>query len=109
MLKKIGRLFVIKTKFEAYLVIYAIALGAIERGRHYMDQMPGTLGWVFAILCTGVVFVAGAKLIDSVKPEPAVAANRAIQPWRRSRRISRSRPSRSPRSASASAAARRRD
>ncbi len=109
MWKKFARLFVIKTKFEAYLVIYAIALGSIERGRHYMDQMPGTLGWVFAALCTGVVFVAGAKLLDSVKPQPALAMRRQAQPWRRVRRVSRSRPSRSPRSVSGSASARRRD
>ena len=37
MLSKIGRLFQIKTRFEAWLVIYAIALGAVERGRHYLD------------------------------------------------------------------------
>ena len=35
MLRKIGRLFVIKTRFEAYLIIYALALGAMTRGAHY--------------------------------------------------------------------------
>ena len=39
MLKKIGRLFTIKTRLEAWLVIYAIALGAVERGRHYLDMV----------------------------------------------------------------------
>jgi hypothetical protein len=38
MLKKFGRLFVIKNKFEAFLVIYGIACGAIERGVHYLNQ-----------------------------------------------------------------------
>ena len=109
MWKKFARLFVIKTKFEAYLVIYAIALGAIERGRHYMDQMPGTLGWMFAVLCTGVVFVAGAKLIDSVKPAPASAPVQSVQPWKRTRRFNRNRPSPSRRSAAVSARARRTD
>lgn len=109
MWKRFARLFVIKTKFEAYLVIYAIALGAIERGRVYMDHLPGALGWTFAALCTGVVFVAGAKLIDSVKLEPVVKITRDVQPWRRARRVSRNRPNRSPRSASASANARRKD
>jgi hypothetical protein len=33
MLNKIGRLFTIKTRLEAWLVIYAIALGAVERGQ----------------------------------------------------------------------------
>lgn len=74
MLNKIGRLFIIKTRFEAWLVIYAIALGAIERGQHYMAQYPGAGGWMLAAACTGVVFVAGAKLLDSVKPVPAIAA-----------------------------------
>lgn len=67
---KIGRLFVIKTRFEAWLVIYAIALGAVERGGHYLETYPGMTGWILAAACTGVVFLAGAKLLDSVrKPE----------------------------------------
>lgn len=73
-LKKIGRLFTIKTRFEAWLVTYAIAVGSIERGQHYMVQYPGFGGWLLAAACTGVVFVAGAKLLDSVKPRPAIVA-----------------------------------
>ncbi len=74
MLKKIGRLFQIKTRFEAWLVIYAIALGAVERGRLYLDAYPGYGGYVLALACTGVVFIAGGKLLDSVKtPAPALA------------------------------------
>ena len=68
MLRKIGRLFQIKTRFEAWLVIYAIALGAVERGRHYLETYPGWGGWLLAVACTGVVFVAGGKLLDSVRP-----------------------------------------
>lgn len=71
MLKKIGRLFVIKTRLEAWMVIYAIALGAIERGAHYLTLYPGYMGWSLALACTGVVFLAGAKLLDSVRPSPA--------------------------------------
>src|SRR4051812_40202204 len=71
MLKKIARLFTIKTRLEAWLVIYAIALGAVERGRHYLETYPGWGGWMLAIACTGVVFLAGAKLLDSVRPAPA--------------------------------------
>jgi hypothetical protein len=75
MLKKIGRLFQIKTRLEAWLVIYAIALGAVERGRVYLDTYPGAGGWLLAVACTGVVFVAGGKLLDSVKAaQPALAA-----------------------------------
>lgn len=74
-LRKLGRLFQIKTRFEAWLVIYAIALGAIERGRHYLETYPGWGGWLLAVACTGVVFVAGGKLLDSVRTaEPALEA-----------------------------------
>lgn len=73
MLRKFGRLFVIKTRLEAFLVTYAIAVGAVERGMHYMESYPGYGGWMLALACTGVPFIAGAKLIDSVKPAPAPA------------------------------------
>jgi hypothetical protein len=71
MLRKAGRLFTIKTRWEAWLVIYAIALGAVERGQHYLASYPGWQGWMLAAACTGVVFIAGAKLLDSVRPAPA--------------------------------------
>jgi hypothetical protein len=97
MLKKIGRLFTIKTRFEAWLVIYAIALGAVERGRHYLEAYPGFGGWLLAVACTGVVFVAGAKLLDSVKPaQPAIAAGPYRAPLRRRVLTSRNRPTRLP-------------
>ena len=74
MLRKIGRLFIIKTRLEAWFVIYASALGAIERGHHYLNTYPGYAGWMLAVACTGVVFLAGAKLLDSVRPAEAVPA-----------------------------------
>ena len=93
MLKKIGRLFVIKTRVEAWLIIYAIALGAVERGRHYIEAYPGIGGWLLAAACTGVVFLAGAKLLDSVRPAPAsVAAGPYLAPVQRRSRFIRSRP-----------------
>lgn len=55
------------------MIIYAIALGAVERGRHYLEVYPGLGGWLLATACTGVVFLAGAKLLDSVRPVPAAA------------------------------------
>ena len=95
MLRKIGRLFIIKTRLEAWLVIYAIALGATERGRLYLETYPGAGGWLLAIACTGVVFIAGAKLLDSVrKPEPALAMGPYRAPVRRRALIDRSRPTR---------------
>lgn len=77
MLSKIGRLFTIKTRFEAWAVTYAIALGAVERGTHYLALYPNWMGWMLAVACTGVVFIAGAKLLDLVRPLPAVAGNAA--------------------------------
>jgi len=111
MLSKIGRLFQIKTRVEAWLVIYAIALGAVERGRHYLDAYPGWGGWLLAVACTGVVFIAGAKLLDSVKsPVPAVAAGPYRAPARRHDVTGRSRPTRLPRRrGSESRISRRRD
>ena len=96
-LRKIGRLFTIKTRVEAWLVIYAIALGAVERGRHYLETYPGFGGWLLAIACTGVVFIAGAKLLDSVKtPQPAVVAGPYQASIRRRQLTGRNRPTRLP-------------
>lgn len=69
MLKRIGRLFVIKTRWEAWVVIYALALGAVDRGSHYLERFPGVGGWLLFAACTGVIFVAGAKLLDATRPD----------------------------------------
>ena len=86
MRKRLTRLFTIKTRTEALLVTYAIAVGAIERGFHYMDQYPGYAGVVLALACLGVPFIAGAKLIDSVRPEPAAGPARVVMTRRREER-----------------------
>ncbi len=94
MLKKIGRLFVIKTRLEAYLVTYAIAVGAVERGVHYLQNYPGNGGILLAAACLGVPFIAGAKLLDSVRPAVADATkmeNRSFRPAGRPR-LNRNRP-----------------
>ena len=97
MLKKIGRLFTIKTRLEAWLVIYAIALGAVERGRHYLETYPGVGGWLLALACTGVVFIAGGKLLDSVRPaQPALATGPYRASLRRRSLTGRNRPTRLP-------------
>jgi len=70
-LRKIGRLFVIKTNWEAYLIIYALALGATTRGAHYLVQFPGVGGWLLFLATTGAVFMAGAKILDCLKHERA--------------------------------------
>ena len=66
-MRRIKRLFTIKTKFEAFLVIYALALGATERGIVYLDQYPGYGGCLLALCCTGAVFMAGGKVLDAVE------------------------------------------
>jgi hypothetical protein len=71
MLKKVGRLFVIKTRWEAYLIIFALALGATTRGTHYLEQYPGWGGNLLFLACTGAVFLAGAKILDCLRLEKA--------------------------------------
>ena len=65
MIGKLSRLFVIKSKFEAFLVIYGLGTGAVERGMHYLDRFPGVGGWMLFALCPVAVFMAGAKILDS--------------------------------------------
>ncbi len=69
MLRKIGRLFAIKTRAEAYLIIYALALGATARGSAYLEQFPGWGGKLLFLACTGAVFLAGAKILDALRYE----------------------------------------
>jgi hypothetical protein len=69
MLRRIGRLFTIKTRFEAFLIIYALGLGATSRGVHYLTQFPGWGGKLLFLACTGAVFMAGAKILDCLKYE----------------------------------------
>ena len=71
MLRKISRLFTIKTRFEAFVLIYALALGATTRGAHYLTQYPGWGGNLLFLACTGAVFLAGAKILDCLKYERA--------------------------------------
>ncbi|HKX76964.1 MAG TPA: hypothetical protein VJM34_00380 [Novosphingobium sp.] len=68
-MRKIARLFVIKTKLEAYLIIYALGLGAVERGSVYLVHYPGWGGRLLFLACTGAVFMAGAKILDCLKYE----------------------------------------
>jgi len=69
MLKRLARLFVITSRFEAYAVIYAIALGATTRGFHYMQVYPGMPGYLLFTACTAAVFMGGAKILDAVPPK----------------------------------------
>ena len=110
MLKRLGRLFTIKTRFEAWAVIYVIALGAVERAQHYLATWPGFGGWLLAAACTGVVFVAGGKLLDAVRPAREAASVPYAPPLRRRTPVSRNRPRLRPRhSGSESRISRHRD
>jgi hypothetical protein len=83
MLKKIGRLFVIKTRFEACLIIYALGVGAMARGMVYLQQYPGVGGILLLLACSGSVFLAGAKIFDCLRLEQMLAlaeASGALDP-----------------------------
>lgn len=69
MLRKLARLFIIKTRLEAFAVIYALAVGAVGRGYHYMEVYPGLPGYLFFAACTAAVFMAGGKILDAT-PRP---------------------------------------
>ena len=71
MLRKVTRLFVIKTRLEAFLIIYALALGATERGALYLTQYPGWGGKLLFLACSAAVFMAGAKILDCLRYEQA--------------------------------------
>ena len=79
MLRKISRLFTIKTRFEAFVLMYALALGATTRVLHYIVQYPGWGGYLLFLACTGAVFLAGAKILDCLRYERAAAAPPAAE------------------------------
>lgn len=72
MFAKVKRLFTVKTRFEACLVIYALALGACERGIHYLGQYPGFGGKLLFLACTGSVFMAGGMILDNLAMKRAL-------------------------------------
>lgn len=74
MLRKIGRLFVIKNRFEAFAIIYALALGATARGAAYLHEYPGFGGKLLFLATTGAVFLAGAAILDGLKAKQELAA-----------------------------------
>jgi hypothetical protein len=73
-LSKVKRLFVIKTRFEAYLIIFALALGAMTRGAHYTVEYPGIGGYLLFAATAGAVFLGGAKILDAIRYEREAAA-----------------------------------
>ncbi len=73
MLGKITRLFVIKTRIEAFVIIYALALGSSARGMAYLHDYPGFGGKLLFLATTGAVFLGGAKILDCLRLEREVA------------------------------------
>ncbi|MEM9086748.1 MAG: hypothetical protein AAGB23_12555 [Pseudomonadota bacterium] len=67
MLRKVARLFVLKNRLEAFVIIYALALGATSRGAAYMQQYPGWAGQLLFLTATGAVFLAGAAILDGLR------------------------------------------
>ncbi|PXA87965.1 hypothetical protein DMC47_30990 [Nostoc sp. 3335mG] len=71
MLTRLKNLFTIKSKFEAFLVIYGLAVGAVERGFHYLQLYPGVIGKLLFVVCPVAVFMAGTRIIDSIDADRA--------------------------------------
>lgn len=80
MWQKVKRLFVIKTRFEAYLIIYALALGAMTRGWHYIIEYPGWGGKLLFLATSGAVFLGGAKILDAIRYEHDAKKAEVAQP-----------------------------
>ena len=64
---RFSRLFVIKSKFEAFLVIYGLGTGAVERGMHYLQQYPGVGGKLLFAASPVAVFMAATRILDSLE------------------------------------------
>ena len=67
MWSRIVALFTIKTKFEAFLVIYGLGLGAAERGVRYLALYPGIGGKLLFAACPIAVFMAAARILHSLE------------------------------------------
>lgn len=67
MYAKVKRLFTIKTRFEAFMIIYALGVGSVDRGLHYVEQYPGVGGWLLFAVCPIAVFMAGGRILESVE------------------------------------------
>lgn len=78
MLAKIKRLFIVKTRFEAFAIIYALGLGTIERGSVYLHQYPGFGGKLLFLASTGSVFLGGAKILDCIRLEQAANVEQTV-------------------------------
>lgn len=72
--RRLLALFTIRTRLEAFAIIYALALGATQRGSAYLDQFPGWGGRLLFLACCCAVLMAGAKILDCLRLETAARA-----------------------------------
>ena len=77
--KRLLALFTIRTRLEAFAIIYALSLGATQRGSVYLEQYPGWGGWLLLLACCGAVMMAGAKILDCLRLEAAAKARQASE------------------------------
>ena len=75
-MRKIARLFIIKNRIEAFFIIYALALGGAERGKHYLDLYPGFPGKMLFTAALVAVFMAAAKILDALTYERKTAEHK---------------------------------
>jgi len=68
-MNRVARLFVIKTRWEAYAIIYALALGAVQRGNLYLVEYPGWGGKLLFVACAAAVLMGGAKILDAIRAD----------------------------------------
>jgi len=69
--KRLLLLFTIRTRLEAFAIIYALSLGATQRGSAYLQEYPGWGGRLLFLACCCAVMMAGAKILDCLRLEKA--------------------------------------
>lgn len=55
-------------------MIYALSVGAVERGETYLREYPGIGGYLLFGACTAAVFMGGGKILDAVRLNRRAAA-----------------------------------
>ena len=78
MLTKFARLFVIKNRFEAFAIIYALALGATNRGMVYLETFPPYWREALFLAACLAVMMGGAAILDSLKAKKELEELRAL-------------------------------
>ncbi len=77
--KRLLALFTIRTRLEAFAIIYALSLGATQRGSAYLQEYPGWGGRLLFLACCCAVMMAGAKILDCLRLEEAARARQIAE------------------------------